>query len=113
MLEGYTNHCDWFVEQVSARVERQAGEAARQETELSEEGRAQELEVADITANYQRLEKVVVAHLQVRFMRFFCSLACMHCVQYKMRSIIQLYPFYLPLSLPSLHTILWNAIYGI
>ena len=53
--------------QVSARAERQAGEVARQEAQLAEEGRAQELEVADITGNYQRLEKVVVAHLQVRF----------------------------------------------
>ena len=49
--------------QVSARVERQQGEAVRLEQEMLAEGRAQELEVADITSSYQRLEKVVVAHL--------------------------------------------------
>lgn len=50
--------------QVTARAERQQGEVARLEQEMSAEARAQETEVADITESYQRLEKVVSAHLQ-------------------------------------------------
>ena len=53
-----------FRMQVTARAERQQGEVSRLEQEMTAEARAQEAEVADITASYQRLEKVVVAHLQ-------------------------------------------------
>lgn len=50
--------------QLSARTERDQSEVTRLEQEMVAETRAQETEVADITASYQRLEKVVVAHLQ-------------------------------------------------
>ncbi len=53
-----------FRMQVTARAERQQGEVSRLEQEMTAETRAQEAEVADITASYHRLEKVVVAHLQ-------------------------------------------------
>ena len=53
-----------FRSQLSARTERDQSEVTRLEQEMVAETRAQETEVADITASYQRLEKVVVAHLQ-------------------------------------------------
>lgn len=49
---------------MTARAERQQGEVARLEQELTSEARAQETEVSDVTESYQRLEKVVSAHLQ-------------------------------------------------
>jgi len=55
---------DAFRLQVAARVERQEGEADRLEQELATENGTQEAEISDISTSYQRLEKVVVAHLK-------------------------------------------------
>jgi hypothetical protein len=45
-------------------VERQEGEAERLDHEIVAESRTQESEIEDITASYQRLERVVVTHMR-------------------------------------------------